>query len=172
MQGDRRVPMSKATNVNTGLGRVYPFLTLPVATVTPSTPLRGKTHHSELFHFGPHKRLFSPPSRPPSATWRVQAALQAQLGASWAPLGSSNWPPSATWRLLGATWCLLGATWCFLARFLVLLQPSESSSRLHESSILMFLHFCLSRLPFEPLGRVLGSTCGLLGASWTQLEAS
>ena len=66
---------------------------------------------------------------------------------------------------------------------MVLLQPSESSSRLHESSNLMFLHSCLSRLPFELVGRLLFFSCGLLGvslgstwsflcASWTQLGGS
>ena len=112
----------------------------------------------------------SEPIWPPR--WRnlaFQAALQAQLGASWAQLGPPSRTPSATWRFLG--------------RFLVLLQPSESSSRLHESSILMFLRSCLSRLPFELnlqalglnlelTGALLGRTWPYLGASWTQLGAS
>ena len=36
----------------------------------------------------------------------------------------------------------------------------------------MFLRFCFSRLPFEPLGRILLFSCGLLGASWAQRGAS
>ena len=112
------------------------------------------------------------PSRRSEPLEACPTALLAQLGASELPFRApgrlSNRPPGATWP---PNWPLR-ATRRFLARFLVLLQPSESSSRLHESSILMFLHFCLSRLPFEPLERLLGSTCSLLGASWAQLGAS
>ena len=112
------------------------------------------------------------PSRRSEPLEACPTALLAQLGASELPFRApgrlSNRPQSATWS---PNWPP-SATWRFLARFLVLLQPSESSSRLHESSIFMFLHFCLSRLPFEPLERLLGSTCSLLGASWAQLGAS
>ena len=77
------------------------------------------------------------------------------------------------------------------------LQPSKSSSRLHESLLFMFLQCWLSTGPFGStwsvlgaswaqlgvswaplglnlgsLGRLLGSTWALLGASWAQLGRS
>ena len=87
-----------------------------------------------------------------------QAALQAQLGASWAQLGPPSRTPSATWRFLG--------------RFLVLLQPSESSSRLDESSILMVQAFLQSKRSWTAISHLFGLNLDLSDAAWAQLGAS
>ena len=133
------------------------------------------------------KEVSWPPSRRSEPLEACPTALLAQLGASELPFRApgrlSNRPPSATWP---PHWPL-SATWRFLDRFLVLLQPSESSSRLDESSILTvqaFLQFKRSwtavlqlcngsRTPFglnlEAVGSLLGRSWSLFGQSWALL---
>ena len=62
--------------------------------------------------------------------------------ASKMPFGAPKWPSELQ---LGPPSRTPSATWRFLDRFLVLLQPSESSSRLDESSILMVQTFLQSK---------------------------
>ena len=137
------------------------------------------------------------PSRPPRPTCRLMGRTSAQLDASWTPLGRNLPFQAALQAQLGASWAQLGppsrtpsATWRFLGRFLVLLQPSESSSRLDESSILMVQAFLQSkrswtavsqlcngsRTPFglnlEALGSLLGRSWSLFGRSWPLLARS
>ena len=121
-----------------------------------------------------------PSVQPVLASWTPSWALYTRLcSPSWPSelqLGLPSRTPSATWAQIGSPSRTPSAAWRFLGPFLVLLQPSESSSRLHESSIFMFLRSCLARLPFEfnlqALGRLWGSALSLLGASWAQLGAS
>ena len=137
------------------------------------------------------------PSRPPRPTCRLMGRTSAQLGASWTPLGRNLPFQAALQAQLGASWAQLGptsrtpsATWRLSGRFLVLLQPSESSSRLDESSILMVQAFLQSkrswtavsqlcsgsRTPFglnlEALGSLLGRSWSLFGRSWPLLAGS
>ena len=112
----------------------------------------------------------------------VRADLDSKMpfGAPKCPSELQLGPPSRT----------PSSTWRFLGRFLVLLQPSESSSRLDESSILMVQTFLQSkrswtavsqlcsgsRTPFglnlEALGNLLGRSWSLFGRSWPLLARS
>ena len=119
------------------------------------------------------------PSRPPRPTCRLMGRTSAQLGASWTPLGRNLPFQAALQAQLGASWAQLGppsrtpsATWRLLGRFLVLLQPSESSSRLDESSILMVQTFLQSKRSWTAISHLFGLNLDLLDAAWAQLGAS
>ena len=105
------------------------------------------------------------------------------MGSSWTPCGllvdsprspgrhsvCSWWTPSGLQVVSSRT---PSATWRFLGRFLVLLQPSESSSRLDESSILMVQAFLQSKRSWTAISHLFGLNLDLLDAAWAQLGAS
>ena len=102
----------------------------------------------------------------------VRADLDSKM-----PSGAPKWPSELQ---LGPPSRTPSSTWRFLGRFLVLLQPSESSSRLDESSILMVQAFLQSKRSWTPLGGLLGANLDvlgvhlaalvtLLGSTWTLL---
>ena len=116
----------------------------------------------------------------------VSAALPSLLGAIWPctvgtgcivradldskmPFGAPKWPSELQ---LGPPSRTPSSTWRFLGRFLVLLQPSESSSRLDESSILMVQAFLQSKRSWTAISHLFGLNLDLLDASWAQLGAS
>ena len=127
----------------------------------------------------------------------LQAARQAQLGASWAPLGHPIRTPSASWTPLGLNLALqaalqvqLGASWldlwcsCYPQNRALASTRAQFSWFRHfcsPSALGLQFHTCLAStwiswtplgLNLEPLGRLLGSTWSLLGASWAQLRDS
>ena len=85
------------------------------------------------------------------------------------PFGAPKWPSELQ---LGPPSRTPSSTWRFLGRFLVLLQPSESSSRLDESSILMVQAFLQSKRSWTAISHLFGFNLDLLDASWAQLGAS
>ena len=89
--------------------------------------------------------------------------------ASKMPFGAPKWPSELQ---LGPPSRTPSSTWRFLGRFLVLLQPSESSSRLDESSILMVQAFLQSKRSWTAISHLFGLNLDLLDAAWAQLGAS
>ena len=142
----------------------------------------------------PSKRHLDSTWAPLSTTWPSQTGLQAPLAlhldlqtALQAPLGLHLALQTNLQAQLGVH---LARQTDLQGRFLVLLQPSESSSRLDESSILMVQAFLQSkrswtavsqlcngsRTPFglnlEALGSLLGCSWSLFGRFWPLLARS
>ena len=95
-------------------------------------------------------------------TVRADLASKMSFGAPKWPSELQLGPPSRT----------PSSTWRFLGRFLVLLLPSESSSRLDESSILMVQAFLQSKRSWTAISHLFGLNLDLLDAAWAQLGAS